>query len=95
MSEKIELSQEPAIPTDTIARLFHTCSFTQDSTKITEDAVTLVERYMKLFIREAVLRSLENKEKVKQETRADSFAEGPVLQHTDLEEISGVLILDF
>ncbi|AGO13490.1 AaceriACL158Wp [[Ashbya] aceris (nom. inval.)] len=95
MSEKVELSQEPAIPTDTIARLFQTCSFTQDSTKITEDAITLVERYMKLFIREAVLRSLENKEKVKQEKRADSFAEGPVLQHTDLEEISGVLILDF
>ncbi|AMD22041.1 HGL299Wp [Eremothecium sinecaudum] len=82
-------STEKGIPGDTIARVFETCSFTQDDTRITEDTVMLVEKYMRLFIREAALRSLENKEVLN-----DVKAENPVLQHGDLERISGVLLLD-
>ncbi|AET39557.1 Mhf2p Ecym_4520 [Eremothecium cymbalariae DBVPG len=88
-------SQEPVVPSDTIARIFQLCSFTQDSTRITEDTITLTEKYIKLFVREAVLRSLENKDKVKKEDGKGSLIEGPVLHHTDLEEISGILLLDF
>lgn len=85
------MSQQ-SLPKDTIARIFQNCSFTQDSTRITEDTVALTNKYIELFVREAVLRSLENKEKVKPET--ESLDNGTVLSHEDLEEISGLLLLD-
>lgn len=85
------MSQQ-SLPKDTIARIFQTCSFTQDSTRITEDTIALTNKYIELFVREAVLRSLENKEKVKPET--ESLDNGTVLSHEDLEEISGLLLLD-
>lgn len=82
------------IPTDTIARIFQVCSFTQDTTLITEDTVKITQKYIDLFIREAVLRSMENKEQIKKEEHESSFTDNVILTHTDLEDISGLLLLD-
>lgn len=87
--------QSPSISSDTIARIFKTCAFTQENTIITEDAMLLVGKYMELFVREAALRSLENKDKVKKENSAGLVDETKMLQHEDLEKISGILLLDF
>ncbi|SCV99795.1 LAFE_0B02674g1_1 [Lachancea fermentati] len=81
------------LPKDTIARIFQTCSFQHDSTRITENTLSLMDKYMELFIREAVLRSIENKEQVKQEDD-NQIDDSIVLTHKDLEKISGLLLLD-
>ncbi|SCU81412.1 LAME_0B06964g1_1 [Lachancea meyersii CBS 8951] len=82
-----------AVPKDTIARIFQTCSFSNESTRITESSLTLIDEYLTIFVREAVLRSIENKERVKEEGR-DQLSDDLVLTHKDLESVSGLLLLD-
>ncbi|CAR30079.1 Mhf2p [Lachancea thermotolerans CBS 6340] len=82
-----------SIPSDTIARIFQTCSFKDDSTRITESTLSLVDAYLEVFVREALLRSIENKEQVKSEHQ-DQLGDQVVLTHKDLERVSGLLLLD-
>ncbi|EDO17067.1 hypothetical protein Kpol_530p37 [Vanderwaltozyma polyspora DSM 70294] len=80
------------IPKETIARLLETSSFEHSSTRITEDVVEGLQKYMELFVREAIMRSIETKAKLEEE---NSFTGVRVeLTHTDLEEIAGLLLLD-
>ena len=81
------------VPKDTIARVFQTCSFNNDSTRITESTLTVIEEYLEVFVREAVLRSVENKERVKEED-SNRLNNDLVLTHKDLESVSGLLLLD-
>lgn len=82
-----------SVPKDTIARIFQTCSFQNDSTRITETTLTLVDEYLEIFVREAILRSIENKDQVKDEHQ-DQLGSQVVLTHKDLERVSGLLLLD-
>lgn len=52
----------PNIPKSSIGRILQTSSFTSKDTRITEETVTKLQKYLELFVREAVLRSLDNKE---------------------------------
>ncbi|SCU99327.1 LAFA_0G23354g1_1 [Lachancea sp. 'fantastica'] len=81
------------VPKDTIARVFQTCSFSQDSTRITESTLTVIEEYLEVFVREAVLRSIENKERLG-EQESNRLNNDLVLTHKDLESVSGLLLLD-
>ncbi|SCU92571.1 LANO_0E01376g1_1 [Lachancea nothofagi CBS 11611] len=81
------------VPKDTIARIFQACSFTNESTRITESTLMLVDEYLEVFVREAVLRSVENKERIKDEHR-DQLGDQLILTHKDLENVSGLLLLD-
>ncbi|CEP62575.1 Mhf2p LALA0_S05e08680g [Lachancea lanzarotensis] len=81
------------VPKDTIARVFQTCSFNHDSTRITESTLTVIEEYLEVFVREAVLRSVENKDRVKEED-SNRLNNELVLTHKDLESVSGLLLLD-
>ncbi|SCU89194.1 LADA_0E14158g1_1 [Lachancea dasiensis] len=82
-----------AVPKDTIARIFQLCSFSDEGTRITESTLALIDEYLEIFVREAVLRSIENKERLKDENR-DQLGNQLVLTHKDLENISGLLLLD-
>lgn len=81
------------IPKNTLARILHMNSFESESTKITEETVESLQKYMELFVREAVLRSIENKERVQNEQNSFTGARMD-LTHHDLEEIAGLLLLD-
>ncbi|SCU93615.1 LAMI_0E14994g1_1 [Lachancea mirantina] len=82
------------VPQDTIARVLETCSFESEDTRITESTVNLVDKYLEMFVREAVLRSLENKEQEVKQEENNPLREATVLTHKDLERVLGVLLLD-
>lgn len=86
-----------SIPKETIALALEVEAFEQDSTKITEETVSMLQKYMEVFVREAVMRSSVNKEQVKREQgalQAQEPASGVTLTHEDLENITGLLLLD-
>lgn len=89
------------IPKETIARTFQVGAFENESTNITDDTVSMVQKYMEVFVREAVLRSSANKEQLKLENAgaqpvsgAQRNASEVVLTHEDLENVTGLLLLD-
>ncbi|CCH61108.1 hypothetical protein TBLA_0E00470 [Henningerozyma blattae CBS 6284] len=61
-SNKNTTETDVKLPENTIARILQTSSFVDENTRITKNTVTKLQKYMELFIREAALRSLENKE---------------------------------
>lgn len=73
------------MPKETIARILQLNSFEHESTTITEETLTMLQKYLELFVREAVQRSVANKESAGEEVR---------LTHEDLENITGMLLLD-
>lgn len=89
------------IPKETNARILQTCSFEHNSTRITEETLTMLQGYMEILVREAVLRSLANKEQAKQQDEG-LFRSSNIknenseveLTHEDLENIAGLLLLD-
>ncbi|CCE63772.1 hypothetical protein TPHA_0F02910 [Tetrapisispora phaffii CBS 4417] len=97
------------IPKDTIARILQLESFGEE-TRISAESVGILQKYMELFVREAVLRSIENREQKQSNIEALKKApakanpdqlqtfqhsfNGIELTHEDLEEISGLLLLD-
>lgn len=86
-----------AIPQDTIALILEVGAFEHGTTKITEETVGMLQKYMEIFVREAVLRSQVNKEQVKKEQDAVSGnreAKEVTLTHEDLENVTGLLLLD-
>ncbi|AQZ18446.1 MHF2 (YDL160C-A) [Zygosaccharomyces parabailii] len=73
------------VPKETIARILQLHSFEHVSTTITEETLAMLQKYLELFIREAVQRSVANKEVSGDEVQ---------LTHEDLENITGMLLLD-
>ncbi|GAV55175.1 hypothetical protein ZYGR_0AS04990 [Zygosaccharomyces rouxii] len=76
------------VPKETIVRILKLQAFEHESTIITEETVTMLQKYLEVFVREAVQRSVANK---------DSHGEGNgevQLNHEDLEKITGMLLLD-
>ncbi|CCE91095.1 Mhf2p TDEL_0C02060 [Torulaspora delbrueckii] len=83
------------IPKETIARTFQVGAFENESTNITDETVGMMQKYMEVFVREAVLRSSANKEQIKVEhSGAQRNSNEIVLTHEDLENITGLLLLD-
>lgn len=89
------------IPKETIARTLQIESFENESTRITEETVAMLQKYMEIFVREAVLRSATNKEQVKKMSSKDELPPNVhddnneiLLTHEDLENITGLLLLD-
>lgn len=79
------------VPKETIVRILKLQAFENESTSITEETVTMLQKYLDVFIREAVQRSIANKES--QGNRGNG--EGEIeLNHEDLEMITGMLLLD-
>lgn len=80
------------IPITTIARVFETAVFDSEDTKITKGTLQLSSEYLKMFIREAILRANEDREaKIKNGEEEDD----KVLDVQHLENISGLLVMDF
>lgn len=83
------------IPKETIARTFQVGAFENESTTITDETVGMMQKYMEVFVREAVLRSSANKEQIKVEhSGTQRNSNEIVLTHEDLENITGLLLLD-
>lgn len=85
------------VPKETIALTLEVGAFEHESTKITEETVDMLQKYMEVFVREAVMRSHANKEQIKKEqdaTHGRQAANELTLTHEDLENVTGLLLLD-
>lgn len=82
-----EVKERMAIPKETIAQILQLEAFENADTKMTEETLSMIQRYMELFIREAMCRSLDNKEKELGQTDI-------VIDEKDLERVVGLLLLD-
>ncbi|CDR38719.1 CYFA0S02e04918g1_1 [Cyberlindnera fabianii] len=87
--------EEPSIPKTTLSRLLQTIIFENEDTRITEQTLDLSAEYLRTFIREAVLRANEARESGVQATTSDGEPAADVLDVQHLEEIAGMLVLDF
>lgn len=94
--------EETKIPITTLSRLFQTAVFEHDDTRITQQTLELSSEYLKMFIREAILRANEVRETPKDAIGEDNGAAAlqnqlisDVLDTQHLEEIAGLLVLDF
>lgn len=92
--------EETKIPITTLSRLFQTAVFEHDDTRITQQTLELSSEYLKMFIREAILRANEVRENPKDATEENGAALqnqliSDVLDTQHLEEIAGLLVLDF
>ncbi|CCH44204.1 hypothetical protein BN7_3763 [Wickerhamomyces ciferrii] len=93
--------EETKIPITTLSRLFQTAVFEHEDSKITQQTLELSSEYLKMFIREAILRANDVRENPKDAiNKGDSDALqnqliGDVLDAQHLEEIAGLLVLDF
>lgn len=70
----------------TLTRILQTEIYKGNDTRITEECMDLLEPYVELFVREGVLRSLEN---------AEQDGVEKTLDYTDIESIAGLLLMDF
>lgn len=83
----------PSIPRALLMRLMHE-HFTSKDTKIDKHALSVLEKYFEIYIREAIARSLlAKKEEV--ETGAASQSEERWLEKSDLEKIVAGVVMDF
>lgn len=79
------------VPKETIVRILKLQAFEHESTAITEETVTMLQRYLEVFVREAVQRSVANKDLQGNQ----GIGNGEIqLNHEDLEKITGMLLLD-
>ena len=81
----------PSTPPALLSRMIHD-SFKNQDTRITKDALTVMEKYIDIFTREALARCVFNKKELveKGESAEDGF-----LEVDDLERIVAQLLLDF
>jgi hypothetical protein len=82
----------PAIPRNLLIRILHE-NFEDKNLKINKEAMSVMESYVKVFVKEAIARS-------RQETKAKADKAGDMtgddwLQVEDLEKIAPQLMLDF
>lgn len=95
---------EPRIDTVTIARLFHSVAF-PDQTRITKKTLQLVSEYTRLFTEEAIVRAndyrVEEKRQLAKSYRTEESGDKEPanddgsLDARHLEAIAGLLVLDF
>jgi hypothetical protein len=86
-------SEIPSVPRALLLRLMHE-HFASKETKIDKQALTVLEKYFEIYIREAIARSLlAKKEEV--ETGAASQSEERWLEKSDLEKIVAGVVMDF
>lgn len=86
------LAQDPIqpIPAPLLARLLHQ-NFEDENTQIQKGAMNLFGSYMSIFVREAIARAKDERNKVADRGgRSDRF-----LQVEDLEKLTPQLVLDF
>jgi hypothetical protein len=83
--------KSPPIPPPLLARLLHQ-NFEDDNTQIQRGAMTLFGSYMSIFVREALARAKDERDKSANRGggRSESF-----LQVEDLEKLAPQLVLDF
>ncbi|CCD22353.1 Mhf2p NDAI_0A01950 [Naumovozyma dairenensis CBS 421] len=84
---------------ETIEKILRSESFQNKDTTITKETILMIQRYMDLFIKEAVIRSYENKvatqvEDFDDEEDADEEDKTIELTHLDLERIVGLLLME-
>ncbi|OXB44098.1 hypothetical protein B1J92_I03432g [Nakaseomyces glabratus] len=79
------------VPQDTIARVLQVAAFKDKKTRIESDVVDALQRYIDVFAREAVLRSIEHHDASQEGLEQEQDKE---ITHTDLENIAGLLLLD-
>jgi hypothetical protein len=92
------MTEETKIPLTTLKRLFQTAVFEHDDTRITEQALELSSEYLRMFIREAVLRANEARVGTSNDDDNGVVTEqlvSDVLDTQHLDEIAGLLLLDF
>ena len=94
--------EETRIPLNTLARIFETAAFEHKETKITEQALELSSEYLRMFVREAILRANEDRENPKEQDKVkgdngivQNQLIDDVLDTQHLENIAGLLVLDF
>lgn len=81
--------ERPTVPSDLVTRLLYEF-FESDKTKITKDANEAVARYVDIFVREAIARSVVEREGGNGTTTAG----GEFLEVEDLEKVVPQLLLD-
>ena len=81
----------PPIPTALLVRLLHH-NLENENTQIQKGAMKLFESYMTLFVREAIARAKDEREK---SGRDVGGAASRFLQVEDLEKVAPELLLDF
>jgi hypothetical protein len=95
-------AEDTRIPLNTLARIFEVAVFEHDDTRITEQALELSSEYLRMFVREALLRANEDRENPKDGDNLKNGTNivqnqliGDVLDTQHLENIAGLLVLDF
>lgn len=92
-----QTSDEPVVPLSLLHRILHHNFRDKDKTRITTDAKEVLGKYVEVFIREAIARSVYES----QGKGADSAGEGMgrdddgFLEVEDLEKTGVQLVLDF
>lgn len=82
------------LPEDTIARLMHEVAFEdKENTRIGTEVVSMIQQYIDVFAREAVVRSLEAYEE-RVEMQENTTNKNEEVNHEDLECVAGLLLLD-
>lgn len=95
MSPRDEAPEDEELPTTYPTKLISQVmqmAFANPNTRVNADALAVVAEYLRLYTREAIWRS--SQEKQKNDTVASSLASGS-LEVEDLEKIAGPLTLDF
>ncbi|KAH3681775.1 hypothetical protein WICPIJ_007213 [Wickerhamomyces pijperi] len=103
--------EDPEIPITTISRIFQTVTFQNEETRITKQTLQLSSKYLELFVKEAILRSDEARLQREIDQKQGTVNKGEIpglndqldedsnavgcLTVKDLEEISGLLVMDF
>nr|POE72991.1 centromere protein x [Quercus suber] len=83
----------PTIPQPLLLRLLHE-GFANKSTKIDKHAVQVLQKYMDVFVREAIARAALSKREAAERGEADE-ADKAWLELEDLEKIAPGMLLDF
>ena len=81
----------PPIPTPLLVRLLHH-NFEDENTQIQQGAMKLFETYITTFVREAIARAKDEREK---SGKTGGGAASRFLQVEDLEKLAPELLLDF
>lgn len=92
------MTDDSQIPLDTLSRLFHLAVFEHDDTRLSHRTLELSSEYLRMFIREAVLRANETRIARVQDGEDTVITEqllSDVLDTKHLDEIAGMLVLDF
>nr|POE86549.1 centromere protein x [Quercus suber] len=83
----------PTLPRPLLLRLLHE-GFADKSTKIDKHAVQVLQKYMEVFVREAIARAALSKREAAERGEADE-ADKAWLELEDLEKIAPGMLLDF